>query len=76
MLPELPDVYTTDIRTAFAAHQQLEVGGAIIGDVPTFRADQMSYGGWKASGQGREGIAAAMADLTDDRLLVLSGLPL
>lgn len=69
-------VFTTDIRTAFAAHQQLEVGGVIIGDVPTFRADQMSYGGWKASGQGREGVAAAMADLTDDRLLVLSGLPL
>lgn len=69
-------VFTTDIQTAFAAHQQLEVGGVIIGDVPTFRADQMSYGGWKASGQGREGVATAMVDLTDDRLLVLTGLPL
>lgn len=69
-------VFTTDIHTAFAAHQQLEVGGVIIGDVPTFRADQMSYGGWKASGQGREGVATAMEDLTDDRLLVMTGLPL
>jgi aldehyde dehydrogenase (NAD+) len=69
-------VFTTSIETAFAAHQHLEVGGVIIGDVPTFRADQMSYGGWKASGQGREGVATAMADLTDDRLLVLTGLPL
>ncbi|HSK33554.1 MAG TPA: aldehyde dehydrogenase family protein [Propionicimonas sp.] len=69
-------VFTSDIQTAFAAHQRLEVGGVIIGDVPTFRADQMSYGGWKASGQGREGVASAMADITDDRLLVLTGLPL
>ena len=69
-------VFTTDLQTAFAAHQRLEVGGVIIGDVPTFRADQMPYGGWKASGQGREGVASAMADLTDDRLLVLTGLPL
>lgn len=69
-------VFTTNIETAFEAHQQLEVGGVIIGDVPTFRADQMSYGGWKASGRGREGVATAMEDLTDDRLLVLSGLPL
>jgi aldehyde dehydrogenase (NAD+) len=69
-------VFTSDIQTAFAAHQRLEVGGVIIGDVPTFRADQMSYGGWKASGQGREGVASAMDDITDDRLLVLTGLPL
>ncbi|MHA6512799.1 aldehyde dehydrogenase family protein [Tessaracoccus sp. Z1128] len=67
-------VFTTDIQTAFLAQQRLEVGGVIIGDVPTFRADQMSYGGWKASGQGREGVATAMADITDDRLLVLTGI--
>ena len=69
-------VFTKDIQTAFEAQQRLEVGGVIVGDVPTFRADQMSYGGWKASGQGREGVATAMEDLTDDRLLVFTGLPL
>ncbi|MGV8910370.1 MAG: aldehyde dehydrogenase family protein [Propionicimonas sp.] len=69
-------VFTTSITTAFAAHRQLEVGGVVIGDVPTFRADQMPYGGWKASGSGREGVASAMEDLTDARILVLTGLPL
>lgn len=69
-------VFTHDIQVAFQAHQVLEVGGVIIGDVPTFRADQMSYGGWKASGQGREGVAMSMVDITDDRLLVLTGLTL
>lgn len=69
-------VYTTSVAKAFAAHRELEVGGVIIGDVPTFRADQMPYGGWKASGSGREGVASAMHDLTDARVLVLTGLPL
>ena len=69
-------VFTTSISTAFAAHRELEVGGVVIGDVPTFRADQMPYGGWKASGTGREGVASAMDDLTDARVLVLTGLPL
>ncbi len=69
-------VFTTDLATAFAAHRELEVGGVIIGDVPTYRADQMPYGGWKASGSGREGVASAMEDLTDARVLVLTGLPL
>lgn len=69
-------VFTTRLATAFAAHRELEVGGVIIGDVPTFRADQMPYGGWKASGSGREGVASAMEDLTDVRVLVLTDLPL
>jgi len=69
-------VFTTLLTTAFAAHRELQVGGVIIGDVPTFRADQMPYGGWKASGSGREGVASAMEDLTDARVLVLTGLPL
>ena len=69
-------VFTTNITIAFAAHRELEVGGVVIGDVPTFRADQMPYGGWKASGTGREGVASAMDDLTDARVLVLTGLPL
>lgn len=66
-------VFTTDIKVAFAAHRELEVGGVIIGDVPSFRADQMPYGGWKDSGVGREGVRSAMEDYTDARVLVLTG---
>lgn len=69
-------VFTTDIGTAFAAQQRLKVGGVIIGDVPSYRADQMPYGGTKASGVGREGVAHAMNDFTEPRTLVLTGLPL
>jgi acyl-CoA reductase-like NAD-dependent aldehyde dehydrogenase len=69
-------VFTHDLRTAFAAHQRLDVGGVIIGDVPSFRADQMPYGGVKESGTGREGLRSAMADYTDERVMVLTGVPL
>jgi acyl-CoA reductase-like NAD-dependent aldehyde dehydrogenase len=48
----------------------------IIGDVPAYRADQMSYGGVKGSGVGREGLRSAMADFTEDRVMVLTGLDL
>ncbi len=53
------------------AHRELEVGGVVIGDVPSFRADQMPYGGVKGSGVGREGVASAMADYTTERVLIL-----
>lgn len=69
-------VFTHDIHAAFRAHRELEVGGVIIGDVPTFRADEMPYGGVKASGFGREGVRSAIADFTHERVLVLSGLDL
>lgn len=69
-------VFTRDLPTAFRAHRELEVGGVIIGDVPTFRADQMPYGGVKGSGVGREGVRAAMTDLTCERVLVLTGITL
>jgi acyl-CoA reductase-like NAD-dependent aldehyde dehydrogenase len=48
----------------------------IIGDVPAYRADQMPYGGVKGSGVGREGVRSAMADYTEERTMVLSGLAL
>ena len=48
----------------------------IVGDVPSFRADQMPYGGVKDSGVGREGPASAMADFTEERVTVLTGLTL
>ncbi|HEX5117548.1 MAG TPA: aldehyde dehydrogenase family protein [Pseudonocardiaceae bacterium] len=69
-------VFTKDVGVAFRAHRDLEVGGVIIGDVPSFRADQMPYGGWKESGVGREGLRSAMADLTEERTMVLTGLDL
>ena len=69
-------IFTHDLQTAFRAHRDLHVGGVIIGDVPSFRADQMPYGGVKASGFGREGLRSAMEDFTHDRVLVLTDLPL
>jgi len=69
-------LFTHDIQTAFTAHRDLEVGGVVIGDVPSFRADQMPYGGEKSSGVGREGLSSAMDDLTHERVLVLTGLDL
>lgn len=69
-------VFTRDITVAFRAHRELEVGGLIVGDVPTFRAEQMPYGGVKESGIGREGVRSAMEDYTEPRLMVLSGVAL
>ncbi|QFZ21963.1 aldehyde dehydrogenase family protein [Saccharothrix syringae] len=69
-------VFTHDVRLAFRASTRLAVGGVIVGDVPSFRADQMPYGGVKESGTGREGVKAAMEDLTEQRVLVLTGLEL
>ncbi|MGW0603636.1 aldehyde dehydrogenase family protein [Streptomyces sp. NPDC002644] len=69
-------VFTHDLQTAFRAHRALEVGGVIIGDVPSYRADQMPYGGAKQSGVGREGVRYAMDDYTYERVLVLTGLAL
>jgi aldehyde dehydrogenase (NAD+) len=69
-------VFTHDVGVAFRAHAELEVGGVIIGDVPSFRADQMPYGGVKASGFGREGLRSAMTDMTHERVMVLTGLTL
>jgi acyl-CoA reductase-like NAD-dependent aldehyde dehydrogenase len=69
-------VFTNDLQTAFRAARVLDVGGVIIGDVPSFRADQMPYGGVKDSGTGREGVRSAMDDLTEERVLVLTGIDL
>ncbi len=69
-------VFTHDIGTAFRAHRELEVGGVVIGDVPSYRADQMPYGGTKESGVGREGVRYTMTDLTYERVMVLTGLDL
>ncbi|MGR8007960.1 aldehyde dehydrogenase family protein [Streptomyces hypolithicus] len=69
-------VFTHDLQTAFRAHRELEVGGVIVGDVPSYRADQMPYGGVKQSGVGREGVRFAMEDYTYERVMVFTGLAL
>jgi aldehyde dehydrogenase (NAD+) len=69
-------VFTRNLQAAFRAHRALEVGGVVIGDVPSYRADQMPYGGVKQSGVGREGVKFAMADYTYERVLVLTDLSL
>ena len=57
---------------AFYAYNELEVGGVVIGDIPSFRVDHMPYGGVKDSGLYREGIRFAMEDMTEIKLLVLN----
>ena len=52
------------------AHEELEVGGVIINNVPGFRSDTMPYGGIKNSGLGREGVRYAMEEMTEPRLIV------
>jgi acyl-CoA reductase-like NAD-dependent aldehyde dehydrogenase len=64
-------VFTYDIRRAMRAWDILDVGGVLIGDVPSFRVDNMPYGGVKDSGLGREGIRYAIDDMTELRLLVI-----
>ncbi len=63
-------VFTRDLYKAQRAWDELEVGGVVIGDVPSFRVDHMPYGGVKDSGLGREGLRWAMEDMSEVRLLV------
>ena len=64
-------LFTRDIRKILKAWNELEVGGVVIGDVPSWRVDNMPYGGVKDSGLGREGVRYAIADMTEPRLLVI-----
>ena len=64
-------VFTRDLYKAQQAWDELEVGGVVIGDVPSWRVDNMPYGGVKDSGLGREGIRYAINDMTEIRLLVI-----
>jgi len=63
-------VFTRDLYRAQRAWDELEVGGVVIGDVPSWRVDHMPYGGVKDSGLGREGIRFSMEEMTEIRLLV------
>ncbi len=64
-------VFTRDLYRAHRAWDRLDVGGVVIGDVPSWRADAMPYGGVKDSGLGREGVRWAMEDMTEVRLMVV-----
>lgn len=65
-------IFTRDVKLLLSAFEDLEVGGVIAGDVPTWRADQMPYGGVKDSGLGREGLRYAIEEMTEPRILVLN----
>ena len=65
-------VFTNDVRLLFQAYNELEVGGVVAGDVPTFRIDHMPYGGVKDSGLGREGLRYAIEEMTEPKLLVMN----
>jgi len=64
-------IFTRDLYQAQKAWDKLEVGGVVIGDIPSWRVDHMPYGGVKDSGLGREGIRWAMQDMTELRLMVI-----
>ena len=64
-------VYSRDLHTVNRAYETLEVGAVLIDEIPTWRVDQMPYGGVKASGFGREGLRDTLAEYTEPRLLVL-----
>src|ERR1700735_2712 len=64
--------FTRDVNVLFQAYEELEVGGLIAGDVPSFRIDHMPYGGVKDSGLGREGLRYAIEEMTEPKLLVMN----
>ena len=65
-------LFARDAKLIFQAYEELEVGGLIAGDVPTFRVEHMPYGGVKDSGLGREGLRDAIEEMTEPKLLVMN----
>jgi len=65
-------IFARDAKLLFQAYDELEVGGVIAGDVPSFRIDHMPYGGVKDSGLGREGLRYAIEEMTEPKLLVMN----
>ncbi|HXV57216.1 MAG TPA: aldehyde dehydrogenase family protein [Gaiellaceae bacterium] len=65
-------IFTRDVKTALAAASALEFGGVMVNEAPTFRADQMPYGGVKASGNTKEGPPYAVREMTEERLVVIA----
>ena len=65
-------VFTKDMKKAFKAYDAIETGGVVINDCPSFRVENMPYGGIKDSGVGREGIRYAIEDMTELKLMVIN----
>jgi acyl-CoA reductase-like NAD-dependent aldehyde dehydrogenase len=66
-------IYTRDLNKALTASEELDFGGVTINESPTYRVDQMPYGGTKASGNTREGPHYAVRDMTEERVVVIGG---
>ena len=65
-------VFTQDIEKAFKAFNEIDVGGVIVNDIPTYRVDHMPYGGVKDSGFGREGVKYAIEEMTELKIMVVN----
>jgi len=65
-------IFTSNLNKAFQAFENLDVGGVIINDIPTFRIDHMPYGGIKESGFGREGLKYTIEEMTEPKLMALN----
>lgn len=65
-------IFSQDINKIFYAFRHVEVGAVLANEIPTFRADHMPYGGVKDSGLGREGVRAAIEDMTEPRMLIMN----
>ena len=65
-------LFTRNVNLLFQAYDELEVGALVAGDIPSFRIDQMPYGGVKDSGVGREGLRYAIEEMTEPKLLVMN----
>lgn len=68
-------IFTNDLDHAWRAFSELQVGGVVVNDAPTYRVDNMPFGGVKDSGQGREGLRWAIEEMTEPRALILAGRP-
>ena len=66
-------VFTADVSKAIKAARTLDFGGVLINEVPTWRADQMPYGGLRDSGNTREGPAYTVREMTEERLIIFNG---
>jgi acyl-CoA reductase-like NAD-dependent aldehyde dehydrogenase len=64
-------IFTNDARLQWRAFEELNVGGVMLNEAPTFRMDHMPYGGVKDSGLGREGVRSAIAEMTEEKIMVV-----
>ncbi|MEO0127701.1 MAG: aldehyde dehydrogenase family protein, partial [candidate division WOR-3 bacterium] len=63
-------IFTKDINLALKCAKEIESGGVLINEIPTFRVDNMPYGGMKGSGLGREGPEFAIKEMTEEKLII------